>query len=83
MCANMLERGWASFFILLFEERSSSTHSPSFLLLSSRFELHCMHAAFSILPLVGYSNTIGDNALEMIQWRNIYDYDPAKREMDR
>ena len=42
-----------------------------------------MHAAFSILPLVGYSNTIGDNALEMIQWRNIYDYDPAKREMDR
>ena len=43
----------------------------------------CMHAAFSILPLVGYSNTIGDNALEMIQWRNIYDYDPAKREMDR
>ena len=59
-------------------------HSPSFLLLSSRFDLH-LHAsaAFSILPLVGYSNTIGDNALEMIQWRNIYDYDPTKREMDR
>ena len=38
---------------------------------------------FSILPLVGYSNTIGENALEMIQWRNVYDYDPAKREMDR
>eukprot|EP00563_Minutocellus_polymorphus_P020005 CAMPEP_0197721830 /NCGR_PEP_ID=MMETSP1434-20131217/4742_1 /TAXON_ID=265543 /ORGANISM="Minutocellus polymorphus, Strain CCMP3303" /LENGTH=399 /DNA_ID=CAMNT_0043306895 /DNA_START=62 /DNA_END=1258 /DNA_ORIENTATION=+ len=37
---------------------------------------------FSILPLVGYSNTIGDNAVEIAQWRNIYDEDPAKRQMD-
>jgi hypothetical protein len=79
----MLERGGTCSFIFHFlvEECPSSTHLL-FCFFSSRFELH-LHAAFSILPLVGYSNTIGDNALEMIQWRNVYDYDPARREMDR
>lgn len=47
------------------------------------FHLYQINAAFSILPLVGYSNTIGDNALEIIQWKNIYDKDPVKREMDQ
>jgi len=36
---------------------------------------------FSILPMVGYSFTIGQNAEEIVQWRNIYD-DPAKSQAD-
>lgn len=36
---------------------------------------------FSILPMVGYATTIGQNAEEMVQWRNIYD-DPAKSQRE-
>jgi len=80
----MLERGWASFFIFVEDfVLRPLTLSPLFCFSPPALNFTCMHAAFSILPLVGYSNTIGDNALEMIQWRNIYDYDPTKREMDR
>ena len=38
---------------------------------------------FSILPMVGYSTTIGQNAEEIVTWSNIYDNDPVKAANDR
>jgi len=51
------------------------------LFISRSFLLFQLEEPFSILPMVGYSFTIGQNAEEIVQWRNIYD-DPAKSQAD-